>query len=214
MEIATTTTTQQTISSREIAELTSKNHADVCRDTRNMLRDLDVDQSIFASVYLAGNGEHRKCYLLPKRECLILVSGYSVALRAKIIDRWAELERAVTTKTQVVLPDFSNPIAAARAWADEKEKNMRLTGEGVSMCFRDVASHLIVPEREMLTILKDKKIIYKTASGFYRAYCRHKDHFQQFLADDGENAWQNCRVRASGLDFVAKVLEKHYKKLK
>lgn len=82
--------------SREIAELTGKNHADVCRDIRGMLEKLgEIDQSRFASVYKAGNGEARTCYRLPYRETMILVSGYSVELRAKIIDRWQELEAGV-----------------------------------------------------------------------------------------------------------------------
>jgi phage regulator Rha-like protein len=78
--------------SREIAERTGKNHADVCRDIRKTLAELDLDESTFASVYKGGNGEDRRCYLLPKRECIILASGYSIKLRAAIIDRWTELE--------------------------------------------------------------------------------------------------------------------------
>lgn len=80
--------------SREIAERTGKEHAHVCRDIRNTLAALGEDESKFGSVYKGGNGEERRCYLLPKRECLILASGYSVTIRAKIIDRWAELETA------------------------------------------------------------------------------------------------------------------------
>jgi hypothetical protein len=48
---------------------------------------------------------------------VILATGYSVELRAKIIDRWIELE----AETGPAIPNFSNPAAAARAWAEQYE---------------------------------------------------------------------------------------------
>ncbi len=105
-----------TMSSLEIAERTGKNHADVMRDIKVQLGALlgDGGLSKFADTYRhAQNKQEYNCYLLPKRECLILVSGYSVALRAAIIDRWAELEAAAAGPT---LPNFADPIAAAEAF--------------------------------------------------------------------------------------------------
>ncbi|TXM69096.1 Rha family transcriptional regulator [Methylobacterium sp. WL120] len=86
------------MSSLEIAERTGKEHAHVMRDIRSTLRALKLLNkasevaSSFAGYYVASNGKRNPCFNLPKRECLILVSGYSVELRAAIIDRWAELE--------------------------------------------------------------------------------------------------------------------------
>lgn len=65
--------------SREIAERTGKEHAHVCRDIRAMLEELGEPESRFGSGYLDAQGQKRNCYILPKRECLILASGYSVA---------------------------------------------------------------------------------------------------------------------------------------
>lgn len=86
-----------TMSSREIAELTGKRHDHVMRDIRAMLVELHGEGDVpkFGDVYLGGNGEERPCFNLPKRESLILVSGYNVQMRAAIIDRWQELEDAV-----------------------------------------------------------------------------------------------------------------------
>ena len=57
-----------------------------------MLEDLGVAPLSFERSYIGGDGTSRPCFELPKRECLILVSGYDVNLRARIIDRWQELE--------------------------------------------------------------------------------------------------------------------------
>ncbi|PIT68573.1 phage regulatory protein/antirepressor Ant [Bartonella tribocorum] len=104
----------QTMSSREIAELCGKQHTHIMRDIRKMLGELYSESteskfglSEFTGLYKDSTGRTLPCYNLPKRECLILVSGYSTALRAKIIDRWQELERQVATP-QI---DYSKPEA-------------------------------------------------------------------------------------------------------
>ncbi len=70
--------------------------------------------------YTDNKGEERTCYELNKKACFLLASGYDVALRAKIIDRWEELERT----TMTALPNFSNPAEAARAWAEQYEQKL------------------------------------------------------------------------------------------
>ena len=79
------------MSTREIAELTGKRHDHVMRDIKVMLDDLGINGPKFGGVYIDAKGETRPCFFLPKRETMILVSGYSVALRARIVDRWMEL---------------------------------------------------------------------------------------------------------------------------
>ncbi|MNH42845.1 hypothetical protein D3C79_1046280 [compost metagenome] len=46
-------------------------------------------------------------YALPRRELDILLTGYSVTLRAKVIDRWRELEAEVAKPATVTLSDAS-----------------------------------------------------------------------------------------------------------
>lgn len=88
------------MSSLEIAERTGKRHDNVMADIRSMLRALKVlgeasgGALSFQGTYQTAQGKDAVCFNLPKRECLILVSGYSVELRAAIIDRWQELEQA------------------------------------------------------------------------------------------------------------------------
>jgi hypothetical protein len=62
------------------------------RDIRNMLDDLELNERSFASVYVAGNGEKRTEYVLPKDLTLTLVSGYSAPMRFAIVTRLQELE--------------------------------------------------------------------------------------------------------------------------
>ena len=122
MELATLTTLEG-MDSRDIASLTRKDHKNVIRDIKAMLAEMEVDQLKFESVYKAGNGEMRPCFVLPKRECIILASGYNVKLRAAIIDRWAELEKA---KPQMTRLEFARALLEAEERAEEVEREKKL----------------------------------------------------------------------------------------
>jgi len=98
-------TSAVSMSSLEIAELTGKEHRNVTRDIENMLKDLDVSVLKFEHTYKDSQNKDQKSFNLDKEHSLILVSGYSVKLRAAIVKRWIELERVVEVKpvTQAVV---------------------------------------------------------------------------------------------------------------
>lgn len=81
--------------SLEIADLTGKRHDNVLTDIKKMLTELELHAPDFSGTQKYGNNNTREVYNLPKRETMILVSGYNLVMRAKIIDRWQELEAHV-----------------------------------------------------------------------------------------------------------------------
>lgn len=86
----------ETMSSREIAELTGKKHNNVIRDLENMLKLLNLEQNSFLSFVNDGpNGKKLKIYNLPKDLTITLVSGYNTQMRYAIIKRWEQLEEVV-----------------------------------------------------------------------------------------------------------------------
>lgn len=82
----------RTMSSREIASLTGKRHDNVKRDVVAMLKDLKVDPLSFEDIYLDGRNREQVQYLLDREHTDCLLTGYSPALRMKVIRRWRELE--------------------------------------------------------------------------------------------------------------------------
>lgn len=103
----------QTMTSREIAELTGKVHSNVMRDCRIMVEQFEADSKngstnselnwyCVDSSFLDKKGEERRQYVLDKNTCLALISGYSAVLRMRIIHRWQELEEAVAKKADIV----------------------------------------------------------------------------------------------------------------
>ena len=131
---------QNTMSSVQIAELTGKLHKHVMRDIRNMADNLSqtnepksgpVNYSSYVikeDTYKDSKGELRAMFSLNKKACFLLASGYDVLLRAKIIDRWEELE---TEKMMQDLPSYqiSSPRERAMKWIEEEEIRQQLALE-------------------------------------------------------------------------------------
>ncbi|MCJ8507946.1 Rha family transcriptional regulator [Rhizobium lemnae] len=190
-----------TMSSREIAELTGKTHDNVRRDVRNMAQELSL--KLEEKVVPSTGGRPSLEYLLPKRETLILVSGYSVTLRTRIIDRWMELEAKDTHQpvTMLSIPNFADPAEAAIAWAAEwKAKQL------AEQKFEEAKPQLAIAERVVshnhslsrfirtLDGINQKAIkkdlmrlgyFYKQG-GTYRVYAKHRNVFtEKALAEFG-----------------------------
>ena len=112
---------EMTMSSLEIAELTGKEHKHVLRDIRKMLEELEIDTAQLWTVYKADNKQTYECFKLPKNLTIALVSGYNIKLRLAIIDRWQELEN----QSKPSMP--TTYIAALEALvASEKAKELAL----------------------------------------------------------------------------------------
>lgn len=110
-----------TMSSREIAELVEARHNDVIATIERQFEKgvLRESRKTLRPYNPPGGGRPTDVYDLTKRDTLVVASGYDDALRARIIDRWIEIETGA--QPIVRIPDFANPAAAARAWAEQYE---------------------------------------------------------------------------------------------
>jgi len=91
-----------TMSSREIANVTGKRHDNVKRDIVAMLKDLKVDVLSFEDIYLDGRNREQVQYLLDRDHTDCLLTGYSAAMRLKVIRRWRELEQQGGARQAVI----------------------------------------------------------------------------------------------------------------
>lgn len=109
------------MSSREIAELVGTTHDSVLKTVRALVSRGVVSGNETPYTH-PQNGQQYPEFLLDYRNTMVVASGYSPEMRARIIDRWIELEQAaapVAPKPVITLPDFTDPAAAAIAWAAE-----------------------------------------------------------------------------------------------
>ena len=161
------------MSSLEIAGLTGKEHKHVLADIRQMLEKLDLSSAEFSAQYKDSTGRALPMFTLPKRETLILISGYNIAMRAKIIDRWQELEVKHLPRFQV--PDTlagALRLAAEQAEAIEQQNKLisqqkpavefveKYVETKTNKTISEVAKLLKVPQQQFFAFLESKNIIF------------------------------------------------------
>lgn len=142
MNLTTISRAILTMTSLEISELVESRH-DVVKLSIERLAERGV-LTLPPLVEVSNPGPGPKTitvYVLCKRDSYIVVAQLSPEFTARLVDRWQELE----DKSKAALPDFTDPVASARAWADQVEKAQALAIE------RDKAvatKHLIGSRRE------------------------------------------------------------------
>lgn len=116
---------EETMGSREIAELCGKEHRHVMRDIEN-LNDTYVEMSlpkVGQCSYKADNGRTYKEYLLTQDHCIDLITGYSREIRIRINRRWKELEQRVAAPVVQIPQSFAEALQLAANQALQIEQD-------------------------------------------------------------------------------------------
>ena len=117
-----------TMSSREIANVTGKQHKHVLVDCEK-LNEHYVNLSmaeISAVDYTAKNGQQYKQYLLTRIQCFDLITGYDTELRIKVNRRWEELEKQQVQSCS--LPSPALPPANKKHCVERQELVIKCNG--------------------------------------------------------------------------------------
>jgi len=220
-----------TMSSREIAELTGKRHADVMRDIRIMMATLnqnaDLRSVCISSTYVGENEQRYPQYELDKDTSLTLLLGYDAVARMKVVKRWQKLEAQVA-------PQIPQTMAQALRLAAEQAEQLEAQAEQLALAapkveyvdryvaangamgFRQVAKLLDANEHEFRAWLQDQKIMYRL-SGEWTAYQNHIDAarfvVRAGVARANEHAFNTTKFTPKGVQWIAGLWGQHKARL-
>ncbi len=211
------------MSSLEIAGLCEKRHDHVMVDIRNMLDQLNIQSPEFSGDYRDDKGRSYPCFHLPRDLCLTLVSGYSVVLRKRVIDRWLELEHSKQLKIPQSLPEalrlaadlaeqkqaLENQLATAAPKVEFVDRYVTASG---SMSFRQVCKLLQAKEPEFRCFLLDRGIMYRlggTLAPHHQHSAAGRFEVKTGTTTASNYAFSQARFTAKGVKWIAGLWAEH-----
>lgn len=189
---------------------------------------LKKDAPQFRDIYKDAQNRTQDCYRFPKREACLMAMSYSYELQAAVYDHMTDLEERLSGRVIATLPDFTNPVAAARAWADEMEQK-QIAQEALAIAapkvefvdkyvdstglkgFRQTAKLLKANESRFREFLIDKRIMYRLG-GEWQAYQNHIDAGRFDVktgTSDGGHAYNQAKFTPKGVTWVAGLWAQH-----
>lgn len=216
-----------TMTSKEIASLCEKEHRHVIRDIKTMMVELQKDGPVLGYGEIKDRRGYTEIFHLDKELTETLITGYSIRLRRKVVARMNELEGLLYEKLAPALPNFADPVAAARAWADAIEQK-QIAQEQLAIAapkvefvdkyveatglkgFRQVAKLLGAKENDFREFLCDNKIMYRLGAEWV-PYASHIDagRFEvKTGASDTGHAFNQAKFTPKGVAYVAGLWNK------
>ncbi|WP_395600241.1 phage antirepressor KilAC domain-containing protein [Pseudomonas sp. B19125] len=167
---------RHTMSSREIAELVEARHNDVIA-TIERLFSKGLLRSDRKSRRESTGGRPIEVYDLSERDTHLVIAGYSDEHRARVIDRWQELESKVVGQLHIPT-NFADALQLAadvakqnaslyeviQQQAPKVEALERLAGTHGSICITTAAKQLGVGPLKLFKWLSDNRWIYRRAA--------------------------------------------------
>lgn len=101
---------EQTLTSLEVVDMIGKNHADLMRDIRRYIKQLNQSKIAFVeffqeSTYIDGKGEERPCYKITKKGCEFiahkLTGTKGTGFTAKYINRFHDMEKIIRERSSI-----------------------------------------------------------------------------------------------------------------
>jgi phage antirepressor YoqD-like protein len=216
-----------TMSSREIAELVEARHNDVVA-TIERLFEKGLLRSSRKSRREATGGRPIDVYDLIERDTHLVVAGYSDEHRARVIDRWQELEaKAQQPAIPQTLPDalrLAADLAEQKARAEEALAlaapkaaaldRIAAIPEG-SLCITDAAKALGKAPKALFKWLQERQWIYRRPGGSHWIAYQHRlqtgvlDHkITTITKNDGsEKIIEQVLVTAKGMARLSELME-------
>lgn len=141
-----TTTNNLTMSSREIAGYTDKQHQHVKRDIEKMFVELELDVSKCGRIYLDSMNRKQTEYLLDRDQTDCLLTGYSAKARMTVIKRWKELEDAQNPQLPKSFAEAlqlaANQAKLLEEAAPKVEFHDKLVNDAATFSIRDAAKKI------------------------------------------------------------------------
>ncbi len=222
MNIALQATPAVTMTSREIAELTGKEHKHVLADIRGMLEELGIDGPEFRRIYFDSMNRQQTEFALDRELTDTLLAGYSTKMRNIIIKRWHELEAA--TKTTQKLPqtyiEALEDLVASKKAEQAAVQQLAIAAPKVEFVdryvdatglkgFRQVAKLLEIKEPEFRAFLSIHNIMYMLG-GEWHAFQNHIDagRFSEKtgVAEGSGHAYNTCKFTPKGVAWIAGLM--------
>lgn len=213
-----------TMSSRDIADLTGKEHFHVMRDLRALQGQLGVAFGGSIQKWIHPQNEQTYDeYLLDKNTVLTLLLGYDPVARMKVVKRWQELEAQAAPAVPQTMAQALRLAADQAEQLDAQREQLALAAPKVeyvdryvaangSMGFRQVAKLLQANEHEFRTWLQDAKIMYRLANE-WTAYQHHIEAgrfvVRAGVATANEHAFNTTKFTPKGVEWVAGLWGKH-----
>lgn len=217
------------MSSREIGELTGKEHKNVIRDIRTMLDSLQEDGSNLSHQFREEKDArgYTSMFHIDRELTDTLLTGYSIPLRRKVIARWHEFEAGKAQPKELSRMEILKLAMESEQARIEAEKKLALAAPKVefvdnyvqastgSLGFRQVCKLLKVKEPAFREFLLAEKIMYYLG-GTLTAHQNHLDA-GRFEVKTGvansEHAYSSTKFSAKGVTWVAGEWAKHQARL-